>query len=211
MNKIRLFFLNRFALNAYISTDYTKALKHYEKILRNNPCYPGLMYNISLCYFAKKDYALAESFLMDELDRNGKTGDRLRTMGDLYYRWKKREKALFYYKQLEEYLNHEEEWLRTRIGILENDIDAETAFNAADRLDEALVILKEGSTNKAQELLELGMKEDPSSFQILNNLGVIALKERNDPEKAVTYFERANELMPIPVHKANLEKARSLV
>ena len=85
------------------------------------------------------------------------------------------------------------------------------AFNAADRLDEALVRMKEGSTDKAQELLELGMQEDPSSFQIFNNLGVIALKEKNNPEKAVTYFERADELMPIPMHKANLAKARSMV
>ena len=128
MNKIKLFFLNRFALNAYISTDYTKALKYYEKILRNNPCHPGLMYNIGLCYFAMKDYARAESFFMDELDRYGETGDRLRTLGDLYYRWKKREQALFFYKQLEEYLNYSENWLKTRIGILENEKDAEKSL-----------------------------------------------------------------------------------
>lgn len=211
MNKIKLFFLNRFALNAYISTDYTKALTYYEKILRGDLRHPGLMHNIGLCYFAMNDYGRAETFLIDEIDSYGETGDRLRTLGDLYYRWEKRAQALMYYKRLEEYLNHCENWLSLRIGILGNEMRTAAAFGAADRLEEALAKMKEGSVEKAQELLEQGMKEDPSSFQIVNNLGVIALKNNNDPAKAVSYFEKALDLMPIPAHTANLRKARSLL
>ncbi len=211
MNKIRLFFLNRFALNAYISTDYVKALGYYEKILRGSPRHPGLMYNTGLCHFAMKDYDRAESFLIDEIDSYGETADRLRTMGDLYYRWGKRGEALMYYRKLEEYLNHRENWLKLRIDILNNEESAASAFKAAEKLDEALVKMREGSPDRARELLEQGLKEDPSSFQIMNNLGVIALKEKKDPEKAVSYFELAEDLMPIPMHKANLQKARSMI
>ena len=211
MNRIRLFFLNRFALNAYISTHYTKAIKYYEKILRSNPDFPGLMHNIGLCCFAMKDYNRAESFLLEDIDSYGETDSRLRTMGDLYYRWGKREQALMYYKRLEEYLNHGEKWLKLRIAILKDEEESVNAFNAADRLDEALVKMREGLADDAKNLLEAGSSEDPSSFQILNNLGVIALKEYNDPEKAVFYFEQADDLMPLPMHKANLKKARSLL
>ena len=209
MKKIKVFFLNRFALNAYITNDFNKALKWYEKIFQISPDEPGLMHNIGLCYFSLNDYKRAEPFLLDDMDTYGETGDRLRTLGDLYYRWKRRVQALMYYNRLKEYQGHAENWLIRRIGILKNEKEADLAFSAADSLEEALVKMKDKQVADATRLLEQGAKQDPSSFQIINNLGVIALKEENDPVKAVAYFEQAEELMPLAMHKANLNKAKS--
>ncbi len=211
MNRIKLFFFNRFALNAYISQDYPKALFWYEKILNTNTERVGLMHNIGLCHFAMNDYDNAETFLLEELSRYGDTDGRLRTLGDLYYRWKKGDQALVFYRRLHDYLNQDECWLKIRIALLENGAKTQKALCAADRLDEALEKMKCGLADDARNLLELGAEEDPSSFQILNNLGIIALQEDNDAAKAVSFFEQAEKLMPIPMHRANLKKARSIM
>ena len=208
---MKLFFLNRFAMNSYICQDYQKALRYYDRIRQLNPEEPGAVYNTGLCYLGLKQYAKAENCLLDDIQTQGENQDRLRILGDLYYRWKKRDQAHRYYQRLGEFLGHKEEWLKIRITLLEKDASAQKAFSAADKLDEALEAIAGGESDTARMLLEEGALDDPSSFQILNNLGVIALREAQDAEKAVSCFEMADHLMPLSVHKANLKKARSLL
>ena len=207
MKKLRLFFLNRLALNSYISLNYSKALIYYNKILRLSPKEPGILYNIGLCYFGQKKFSHAETSLLKDLHIEGESPERLRTLGDLYYRWKQPHQARSYYERLAGCLKQEERWLNIRLNLLSSSQKAQLALSAADKLDEALKKMKNKNISRARELLEEGAEDDPSSYQILNNLGVIAMQEEQNSRKAASYFEEANRLMPLPVHQANLRKA----
>jgi len=209
MKNLRLFFLTRFALNAFISEDYRKALRYFEKIRQISPDYPGISYNMGLCCLGMQEYESAEARLLEDLEEFGESPDRLRILGDLYYRWGRQNRALESYIRLSEITGNDDEegWLMKRIDLLRSDESAEKALAAAAGLDTALIAMKEKDYGKARHLLEEAAEADPSSFQILNNLGVVAMRADRDPERALIYFRKAESLMPLPVHKENIRKA----
>ena len=204
------FIYKRFALNAYVSENYSKALKYFNRIKKGNPNEPGINYNIGLCEMAAGNYEEAETCMLEDLWTFRRSYDRLRTLAELYFLWGRREKALEIYKEFREETGglNEGEWLDMRIAVLESEEKFESAHAAVDKLKKAVELMKSGGMAEAAGLLAEAAKMDPGSYQIRNNLGVIAMKHEDNPAKALEYFRLADRLKPLPVYKANIQRAK---
>lgn len=207
-----LYYLDRRrALNAYVEEDYRQARTLFEKVRHRYPNEPGILYNLGLCALGLKKYSEAESFFLADLERYGESPSRLRSLADLYFLARDREKALDFYRRLEGLRGDElaGSWLEKRITLLEDETRSTEAMEAAGLMERALEAAAEKESKRAIQLLEQAAEQDPSSFQIRNNLGVLYMKQekRESVELALKLFRQADDLMPLPLHKEHIQKA----
>ena len=213
MHSIMLFFYNRFAFNALISEEYVKAIKYFKKIKKINPEQKGIDYNLGLCYLGNKDFTNSEVSLLSALNLESNKTELYKTLGDLYYLWGKQDQALTYYCKYREFTNPEVagNWLKIRIDLLKASDDINKISIANQSLEDGIICMKQKSYTKAEQAFNTATTIDPSNYQAFNNLGVLMLRQNNNPEKALYYFNKATVLNPSPIFRANLIRIKKQI
>lgn len=202
--------LERFALNSFISGDFTRAEKYFLRLKEDDPDRMGADHNMGLVKLGLKQYADAEKYFLRDVELFGESYVRSRTLGDLYYIWGRREQAGKRYsaalRQGEN--NSDEALLRERIAIC-SDENAFVAVAESHRtFEEGVRVQKTGDVAAAKRSFENAVEKDPTNFQAWNNLGSILMGDSSTYPQAVKCFSRARRYSTLPSIVHNLEEAR---
>lgn len=213
MHSIKLFFYTRFAFNALVSEEYLKAIKYFTKIKKINPKQKGIDYNLGLCYLGNKDFANSEDSLLSTLDIESCNTELYKTLGDLYYLWGKQDQALTYYCEYSKRTDPKVvgNWLNVRIALLKASNDMNKIHIANQSLEDGIICMKQKAYKKAEQALNTATTIDPSNYQAFNNFGVLILRQYNNLEKALYYFNKATDLNPSPMYRANLIRIKKQI
>jgi tetratricopeptide (TPR) repeat protein len=208
MKRIILFFLKRFALNAFIGEDFEKSLKYFERMYSLDPGEPGILYNIALAYLGLADYEKSEQYLLDHVQQEGETREAVRALGDLYYLWGKKEKSLRYYQNYTRMLpdGGYEKMIELRISLLGSLKDADTLVRNHEKFKRSMQAFRLKHYDKAEMLLREVIMFDPSNVHAYNNLGVIMKEHHEDWKEAAELFSHAAMLSSCHMYKSNLKK-----
>ena len=146
---------------------YEKARECFLKVfkLTNNPEYA---YRIGLSFMLEEKYEKAVDFFTVSLDRSGDSDEIYENIGICYYHLKKYWEAIQYLEPL-----------------INKGVTKEMIFFVYGSS-----LMKVGRLNEAREILEKGLKQNPSEINILYGLGLLEANRENY-EKAARYLEKA--------------------
>jgi tetratricopeptide (TPR) repeat protein len=82
-----------------------------------------------------------------------------------------------------------------KVNQKKGSLDAEQIIQSRERNIAAENLIREGLPEKAREILEAIVQQDPDNYRSLNNLGLLAWYERQ-ADVAYEYFSRASDLNP---------------
>jgi tetratricopeptide (TPR) repeat protein len=210
MKKIFIKAWKRLALNSFVSGNFKKAEKYFFKIIEYDPESDKMKYNLGLAQLAQKKYQQAEENFKYVIVQYGENYENLKTLGDFYYIWGKPGLAEKYYlKALNLCQNPKDKNLLLKRkkkcqskGQFNKVLDAHQNFELGTQL------LKKKEYELSLEAFERVVKCDETNFHALNNLGVIYLNEKKDPEKALVFFEQAYQYSDIPALAMNIKKVK---
>ncbi|TYB30240.1 MAG: tetratricopeptide repeat protein [Candidatus Mcinerneyibacterium aminivorans] len=210
--KIFLFFWRRKAFNGFVQGNYEKALKYFKKIYQKKSNEKGIRYNLGLTYIALGRYQKAEKYLKEQYERD-QHYINAKALGDLYYLWGNAEKASeFYSKALLGADNKKDKnFLNRRIEICEDKEKFEQAQKAKEILEEANELMNKDSYEQAIEKFKQSIDYDHTNFIAFNNLATIYMNQFQEYEKALKYFEKANDLTENPVIKKNISNLKKAI
>jgi len=186
-----------------------KAAHYLERIKRKAPGRPGIRRDLGVVWAGRGRFEEAESLLTEELSRFGPSTQTLRALGDLYYAWGRREKALQFYASVRDQASGENlEVLNYRIRQCESresfsDVLASQRFFRAG--NEAML---RRDFDVARYHFEKATTRDFSNFQAFNNLGALYLNHTGEPDKALSCFTQALRYGGHGYIRQNLERAR---
>lgn len=203
----------RIALNAYAVGDYRKAERLFARLAAGGES--GPVHNLGLARLALKDYAGAEACFLREIERNGESFVRLRTLGDLYFGWERRQEAAERYaaalacgaSSFPPPPDVDSAYVRARAELCASEEAFSLALGAAAELERGNVLMSEKKWDEAYAAFERAASLDPVCYPALNNLGVIAMNQRKDHRDAVGRFSAAAALTSAPAVRANLARA----
>lgn len=167
---------------AYINTQVpSKGIEAAKRAIGLEPEKADAYNNLGVCYIMTGDYAQAILNTQKAVDLDGKV--------ELYrnnLQWAVSEKAKF------------DNFLKT----------PEDARSVAQYIDYGLVYYNRANYAKAVEIWSMGLSRFPQDHFLLNNLGAANI-QMGEPEKALTFLERAKALKPgDELTRNNLEWAK---
>jgi tetratricopeptide (TPR) repeat protein len=213
-------FLERRALNAFATQDYAKAQEFFEELLEKTRHW-GYLRDLGLICMARKDFAGAEKYLLQELEYLGNSFSRFCALGDLYYMWGKSEKAITYYGKAGNFAKEQGYSVDISQDIQEADLTlikkrieicrspeafARTRTSQA-HLEEGNRLMNEKQYEQAYETFAQAVDADPTCYPALNNMGVIAQNYRKDYADSVARFKSVCEISSNPQMRRNLAAA----
>ncbi|HUX14259.1 MAG TPA: hypothetical protein VMW87_14620 [Spirochaetia bacterium] len=209
MLSIRRKIVERFALNAFVTGDYERAEKYFLRLKSDEPDRLGADHNMGLVKLGLRQYAEAEAYFLRDRELFGGSYLRSRTLGDLYYIWGDREKASKWYsaalKESEDEVD--KTLLRERVKICSRESSFAAVQESHRSFEAAVLQQKSGELERAREMLELAVQQDPTNFQAWNNLGSVFMEDPARQTDAVSCFTRARAYSSIPAIVRNLEEA----
>lgn len=166
--------------------------------------------NLGLVLLARGKPKEAEREVLLEIEYHGETYPAIKTLGDLYFDSGNREKAVTYYRTALERCRYESDrrLMTKRIEAMEDPERYAKAMTSRDALKKGRRLASEHDYEGAYTAFEKAIEYDAHNPHALNDLGILALRYRKDPERAVAYLTRAAELTRVPTIHANLSAAR---
>lgn len=200
----------RLAFNNLISNNYDKSEKYFLKIKKKNPHRQGINFNLGVIKFAKKEFSEAEKYFLNEIELYGETYERLRSIGDLYYAWGKREKCNINYEKALALCEStkERKFIKERLSYSGDREDFEKVKEGHIFFEKGCDLMNENKFDEAKKSFYSSIALDKTNFIAWNNLGSIFLNQEKDYESAVDSFERALEYSDLPVLNSNLSLAK---
>ncbi len=208
LNSLRARFHERLAMNSFVVSDFPRAERHLETVVRLCPERPGVHYNLGLVRMATKTYPSAEASLRQELTRQPGAVHVLRALADLAFLRGDRLTARDAYRQVAPKISQGKEraLVELRIRLCDDEGRFAGAMEAAVRFEEGCARMQSGQHADAVQAFEETLKGDPTHFLAFNNLGVIAMNIDRDYSRAQTCFSQADALIDHPLVKGNLKK-----
>jgi tetratricopeptide (TPR) repeat protein len=203
----------RAALNNLVMQKYAKAEEYFRKIEAAQPDKFGLGHNLALVCLAQERYEEAEKYFLHELERYGDTFIRFKSLGDLYYVWKRREPCGEYYGKALPLCEHEADkrQIQHRIAQCGSGEAFAKAMRSYELLKDGNKKMQEKDFDGAYELLREAVKADSCNFQAWNNLGALEMNIKKNAAESVKYFEKAAYYTSLAGIHANLMKARDML
>ncbi|MFQ3619373.1 MAG: tetratricopeptide repeat protein [Spirochaetales bacterium] len=203
----------RLALNHFVMGKYEKAEEYFRKIQEVQPNKMGIGHNIGLVCLAQERYEEAEKEFLKELNRYGETYIRLKTLGDLYYLWGRREECYKYYTAALPLCEQEPDrkLLEKRIAYASDAATFTKAMDSYRALKKGNAFMAEKSFESSYQEFERAVALDPYNFQAWNNMGALELNYRKNVAKAVELFQRAVEYTSLPAIHNNLKRAKAML
>ena len=200
----------RLAFNNLISNNYDKSEKYFLKIKKKNPHRQGINFNLGVIKFAKKEFPEAEKYFLNEIKLFGETYERLKSIGDLYYVWGKREECNLNYEKALILCESKKErkFIKERLSYSEDMEDFKKVTKGYLFFEKGCDLMNENKFDEAKKSFYSSITLDKTNFIAWNNLGSIFLNQEKDYESAVDSFERALEYSDLPVLNSNLSLAR---
>ncbi len=213
-------FYERIALNAYVSGDYSRAVRLFARMVRKWPGRAGVGHNLALAKLALKDYPGAEAGFLAELETYGPSFSRLRALADTYYAWGRPREAAERYKAAGELgradkgpsrpRKEELTFAAERLALCLSEDAFALSRSAEDALEAGNAMMAAGRWDEAYASFESAGGADPTCFPAFNNLGVIAMNQRKDYMMAARWFRAAARLSSAPAVAQNLAQAEQL-
>lgn len=199
----------RMAFNAFVSSRFEVAVKHFQRLRELAPQQKGLSFNLGMALLSlgRSDEALTNFDL--EYKRHGNSHPLTAAMAEAYYRTGHRGKALKFFKEAQqaETVEKMQDFYRQRWAICKQRESYEQARQAQTLIQQADVHLHSRAFPEAEELYWKATRLDPTAFQALNNLGALYLSQEKIPQ-AHHAFEAADHLVDLPRIKSNLSYLR---
>ncbi len=212
LDRIRLFFWKRRALNAFVSGQFETAYSCFSRIKQRWQDFPGIDYNLGLTALALKRYNEAENFLRCALVYDSSYPIR-RALADTFYLAGRIEDARNSYKQALEDAPaiRDKNVILRRLEICSNDTDYSTAMQSWRLLDTALQLERERDHDSAAKVYEQAFSLDNTNFIAANNLGGYLMNVKGDYNRALRFFKQADKLAEHPVVRANIHKLQQIL
>lgn len=204
---------NRFAMNALIIGDYSRAEKYFKKAMSINSNKQGINYNCAVAMIGTKKFDEAEICLHREMEISGQSYNTLKTISELYYVSGQREKATSYLKMTLEKCPDEDESALLKNKI-KNSADEKTyrkSLKALDLFEKGAALLGEGEWEKARDEFLKALDFDKTNPFIYNNLGFISMMKEKKYFEARDLFRKALKLSNLPMIKQNLDKIDKII
>jgi tetratricopeptide (TPR) repeat protein len=203
----------RAALNNLVTQNYAKAEEYFKKIQAVEPNRFGLGHNLALVCLAQERYEEAEKYFLNELERYGDTLMRFKSLGDLYYIWKKREPCKAYYEKALPLCENEADkrQIMHRIAQCGSEESFARAMKSFELLKAGNRKMSEKDFDGAYELLKESVEIDSCNFQAWNNLGALEMNIKKDAAASVKFFEKAAYYTSLVGIHENLKKARDML
>jgi len=211
-DKIFIYLWRRKALNSFVSNEFEKSLKYFKKIYKKNPNEKGIRYNLGLVSLAMKNFKEAKNYFKENYLRN-QNYINTKALGDVYYLWGKQEKAINYYqKSLKKCKDkRDENFINNRIEICKDDKKFDKSLKSQNYVDKGMDYLNNEKYDKAMDKFKKAAEMDKTNFVAYNNIATIFMNQKNNYEKALEYFEKANSLIYNPVVKQNINKLNKVI
>ncbi len=200
----------RQALNFFVTGNYARSRRMWEKLQKKRPDAQGIRHNIALTYIGEEDYEAAEPLLLAEIEDYGDYYPRVKALADVYYAWGKREEAHRRYREAqgsEDAAEEESQIVRRRIEMTSSDEEYEAVLDSLAASRKGNELLAAEKWESALGAFTEAVRLDPTNIQALNNIGTIELNYKRDPKRAAATFRRALSWSPLPWLKRNLEQA----
>ncbi len=214
LKRYRVSTQRRRAVTAFTQGKYADALAGFTRVLDAEGERVGHLYNIGLCYLALEDYSQAETYLLREVELFGEHYPRLKTLGDLYFLWGRREDAGSWYQRAisEDSTGEGFRIVAHRLSVCSDTAAFSIAMEslASYRRGVDAMVAKNG--DEALEEFRAAVEQDPSNIYAWNNIGAILLDRgsKTEVEEAIRSFESALEMQEISTFRANLDRARQV-
>ncbi len=206
LNMIRSALLKRRALNFFVTGDFKRSYESFRKFCDLNPGDTGMVYNMGLTCIALRRYDEAEKYLTGAVSE-GHPG-LLRTMGDLYYLWGKREKAMEWYgRALSDGPEGEKTLMERRIAVCGDPDKYQTVGSSYRMAEQGSALMYEKKYEQALSLFKDAAEKDDTNFIALNNIGTILMNVMGRHKEALKYFQAAGVFTDNPVIKKNIRRA----
>lgn len=207
-------YYERQALKAMME-DRWESAEQYLRKLEDRPGNKGTMgfnYNLGICLLAQKKFEEAQELFLENVSSFGESLRTCRVLGDLYYEWGRREKALdWYQKALEdEPGERERRFLQIRIDLSSDPGMFERAYGAQALLEEARS-LRKSDPKEALKLYREVAERDRSNVEALSAAGSLLLEQGENADDALSYLRAADGLIASDQVTRMIEKAEKMV
>jgi len=205
--KILIRFYERQALSNLATSNFKRAEGLFKKIGKIDPYRRGVNYNLGLVYLSMKRYAEAEVYFLKEIEKEGKSYILVKALGDLYYIWAKRIRALDCYNSAYGLSVSEKDrnFLLERIRKCEDENVFSKVRLSLEHLEFGNKFLSKKRFDEAAEEFRKAMFFDDTNFLACNNLAVILMNYRREYTSALELFKKADFLVDLPVIKQNIK------
>jgi len=210
-DRLRHWVFERFGLNAYVEGNYAVAEKYFRLLAAMEPHSILALHNMGIIRLAQKDYAGAEVFFREELERYGDSYPRLKTLADvLYLRGKRKAAGDFYTRSAAEAeAKNDLNLIEARIRICNDPEAFADARESLAMFEAGNDAQSRGDMETALARFERSAQLDPTSYLALNNAGTILLNVHHDKAAAKERFEHALALADLPSIRHNQATART--
>jgi tetratricopeptide (TPR) repeat protein len=219
MNKVYATFCERFGLNAYVSGDYKKAEKWFQKLEVSEPTSIRVLRNLGVILLAQGRPKEAERYLTKEEKLYGPSFYRHAALADLAYAIGNRKEAA---KRYISALNdsecaeggkavHMSELMERRRLICEDEKSFSATRKAMDLFIEAEKLRESGAFKDSIETFLKSFSLDETNWPALNNAASIYMNSLKQPAEAEPLFERAFEISHSVQVARNLDLCRQAI
>ncbi|MFW5799711.1 MAG: tetratricopeptide repeat protein [Spirochaetota bacterium] len=210
VKKLLIKYYENRAMNNLVENNFPKAEMYFQKVLDINKDKPGSYYNLGIVKLSMKKFEEAEDLFKKELQRNEDNYKVKNALADLYYIWGKKDEALKYYEEVYKIEPNEKQskLIEKRIKHCKDDEAYEKVKESINHFEKGNKYLNEKKYEDALKEFENAISLDKTNFFAYNNIGSIYMNYYVDYDKALNYFEKANNIVDLPVIKQNINRIR---
>ncbi len=203
---IRIRLARRKAFKQLKSGDYDQAIESLKELLELDPQEQYERY-LGMAYMGAGRYKESERRLKNIIKQYGEYYPRVRALADLYFVWRKREKAHRYYQQaLEMSEGTAEKLITERIRHTESEEAFEAVPKAEQAYRDGTVAFGESDFDTALARFREATQLDPTHVLAWNNLGAVLMNGFKDYDGAEQAFKTAMDYEPLQMLRDNLQR-----